>query len=71
MSKLVFRIFRCFEGTRGTRNQLKTELEKCLKEVEDLERQLEEAERRIDVMDWYICDEDRPRIERELKEKVK
>ena len=40
-------------------------------EINDLERQLAEAERRIDVMDWYICDEDRPRIERELKEKVK
>ena len=34
-----------------------------------LEHQLEEAERRINVMDCYICDEDRPRIERELKEK--
>ncbi len=43
MSKLAVKIFRCFEGMRGTRNQLKTELEKCLKEVENLERQLEEA----------------------------
>ena len=41
----------------------------ALAEYQDLERQLEEAERRIDVMDYYICDEDRPRIERELKEK--
>jgi hypothetical protein len=35
--------------------------------AENLQRQLAEAERRIDVMDCYICDEDRPRIERELK----
>ena len=43
-------------------------LNKQDKHIKDLERQLAEAERRIDVMDCYICDEDRPRIKRELKE---
>jgi hypothetical protein len=53
----------------GSRKQAHIDIAcKVIKEVKDLERQLAEAELRIDVMDCYICDEDRPRIERELKE---
>lgn len=48
---------------------LATPILELLESHEDLERQLKDAERRIDVMDSYICDEDRSRVAQELKEK--